>query len=166
MGILASAISLTLGGLVPLIEKSLVPKAQEYYDKYPEKNFSKFLAKFFHLDEDNRQSYKERIATSLETLNKATGEIDKVINEISEISEEKQITIRTLEKELEELSLRESELKQKIKTLENVPVESIKHFEEILNKGDKKGARRDYILFASGVLLSSLVSIILYLIAN
>ena len=122
--------------------------------------------KFFHLDKDNKQSYKEKISSSLETLNKATGDIDKVINEISEISEEKQITIQKLEKELEDLSLRETELKEKIETLENVPVESIKHFEEILNKGDKRGARRDYILFASGVILSSLVSIILYLITN
>ena len=118
LGILASIISLTLGGLVPLIEKTLGPKAQEYYDKNPEKNFSKFLVKFFHLDKDNKQSYKEKISSSLETLNKATGDIDKVINEISEISEEKQITIQKLEKELEDLSLRETELKEKIETLE------------------------------------------------
>jgi hypothetical protein len=55
-------------------------------------------------------------------------------------------------------------IKQKIATLEKVPIEAMKHFEEALNKGDKRSAYRDYILFGEGVIVSTVISTILKLI--
>lgn len=148
---LATLISLLLGGLIPLIEKIVGPRAQKYYSTYPDRNLSKFLEGIFHLKKNLNQTYKEKISISLETLKNATIEIDNVIDEISAIGKEKQIAITKLENDLINLSLQENELKQKIETMEKVPVESLRHFEAILNIGDKRGAKRDYILFASGV---------------
>jgi hypothetical protein len=55
-------------------------------------------------------------------------------------------------------------IKQKIATLEKVPIEVMKHFEEALKKGDKRSAYRDYILFGAGVIVSTVISTILKLI--
>lgn len=109
----------------------------------------------------DQESYQGRIDHSLKSLKNATGEIDNVITEIGKISKEKHETIEKLEHELQNLSSREIKLKDKIETMEKVPLEVLKHFEEILNKGQKRGAKRDYILFIAGVITTTLIAILI-----
>jgi hypothetical protein len=74
---------------------------------------------------------------------------------------EKEKNIDLLEKRLSELSTEEISLKTKVETLQKVPLEAITHFEEIMNKGDKRSAYRDYLLFIMGAILSIIVTLIL-----
>ncbi len=55
----------------------------------------------------------------------------------------------------------ENTLKNKIQTLEKVPIEAIQYFEDALKRGDKRSAYRDYILFGLGVLVSVTITILL-----
>ena len=73
---------------------------------------------------------------------------------------EKQTTIDNLEGKLVELSGKETELTSKIELLQNIPVEVLSHFEKILQKGDKRSAYRDYILFCLGAVVSAIITVI------
>jgi uncharacterized coiled-coil protein SlyX len=160
-GIVSALLAFFAGALKPLIDKTLHPKAEKYYLENPDSKWSKFLSEIFLFDINKNKSFKERLSESLDTLKNATGEIDNVIEEISKISAEKHQTIEKLELQLGELETKETELRDKITTMEQVPVESIKHFEEILNKGNKRSAKRDYVIFTLGVILTTIIAIIL-----
>lgn len=162
IGALVSAIiGLLFGVFRPLLDKIIYPKAEKYYLENPESKWSKFLEQIFIFNKDKNKPFKERLSESLSTLKNATEEIDGVIEEISKISKEKQQTIEKLETTLSELETRENDLKEKISTMEKVPVESLKHFEEILNKGNKRSATRDYVIFVSGIILTTIIAILL-----
>ncbi|RIV46475.1 hypothetical protein [Flagellimonas pelagia] len=162
IGALVSAIfGLLFGVFQPLLNKIIYPKAEKYYLENPESNWSKFLQQIFIFNKDKNKPFKERLSHSLSTLKNATEEIDGVIEEISKISKEKQQTIEKLETTLTELETRENDLKEKISTMEKIPVESLKHFEEILNKGNKRSATRDYVIFVSGIILTTIIAILL-----
>ena len=162
IGALVSAvIGLLFGVFRPLLDKIIYPKAEKYYLENPESKWSKFLEQIFIFNKDKNKPFKERLSESLDTLKNATEEIDGVIEEISKISKEKQQTIEKLETTLSELETRENDLKEKISTMEKVPVESLKHFEEILNKGNKRSATRDYVIFVSGIILTTIIAILL-----
>nr|WP_299033462.1 hypothetical protein [uncultured Tenacibaculum sp.] len=159
--LISALLALFVGALKPLTDKILHPKAEKYYLENPDTNWSKILEKIFVFDSNKNKPFKERLSESLETLKNATGEIDNVIEEISKISQEKHQTIEKLESQLGELETKETELRDKITTMEKVPVESIKHFEEILNKGNKRSAKRDYIIFTLGIVLTTVIAIVL-----
>ena len=162
IGALVSAIAgILLGVLRPLFNKVLYPNAERYYLEHPDSFWAKVLTQFFIFDKNKNKPFKERLSASLHTLKNATEEIDGVIAEISKISHEKQRTIEKLESTLVELGNKENELKNKISTMEKVPVESLKHFEELLNKGDKKSKIRDYAIFVSGIIITTIIAIIL-----
>jgi len=106
-------------------------------------------------------SYHDKIKYLLDNLKKSSIELDKSFEEISLLSKEKKENLDLLENNLNQLTIKENELKSKIETLEKVPVEAIKHFEEVLNKGDKRSTFRDYFLFLLGVIVSIITSIVL-----
>ena len=110
---------------------------------------------------NNPISYRERITKTLDTLKKASEEMEIATVEFNSIMKEKQSTIDDLEGKLSVLSSKETELTSRIETLQNVPIEVLKHFEEILNRGNKRSAYRDYLLFGAGVVVSIIVAIIL-----
>jgi len=164
LGIIAASLSAFIGGLFTLLTKVAFPASQKYYDKNPDSTFSKFLTLFFRLEKENSKSYQERISDSLKNLKNATLDIDKVVEEIGSISKEKQETIAKLETELKTLEEKEITMKERIGALEKVPIEAVKHFEDILKRGDKRSARRDYLLFIGGVVVTTIIAIILNLI--
>jgi len=81
--------------------------------------------------------------------------------EFNAIMKDKQETIEGLENKLTYLSSKETELVSKIERLQKVPIEALSYFEKMLNKGDRRNAYRDYILFGIGVIVSVIVTIIL-----
>ena len=163
LGIIGASISALIGGFIPLIEKLYGKKAKLYYDKNPETITAKILYSVFNLSKRSPDDFKNKINNSLALLKKSTAEIDSVINEVTLISKEKQKAIELLENQLKDLSVQESDLKKKIETLESTPIDSIKYFEEILNKNNKRDKKRDYMLFALGVLITTIVGIIINL---
>lgn len=112
-------------------------------------------------EKTEESNYSRRINELLQTLKASSNEIDNVFLEISTLSKDKEGSIQELEKTVQTLSQRENELKTKIETMEKVPIEAIRHFEEVLNKGDKRSAYRDYLLFFLGIVFSIIISIIL-----
>jgi hypothetical protein len=61
------------------------------------------------------------------------------------------------------MAQREEELKNRIDQLQNVPLPVAEHFAALAAAGDKRSAKRDYLLFGLGVFVSTLLSIIFFL---
>lgn len=104
-------------------------------------------------------SYSERVSKLAENLARSSKEVDEILDEIASVTSERQLAAEHLEKELERLSASEDEIKRRIDTLKNVPIPVAEHFAKLLDSGDKRSARRDYLLFGAGV-LTSIVSAI------
>jgi hypothetical protein len=111
--------------------------------------------------EKKQETYSERILRLNEILAKSSKEVDEVIKEMARISQERAISVTKLEQQLEELTQREQEANARIQTLEKVPVEAIQYFEQVLQKGDRRSAWRDHVLFGLGVIVSTVIAIAL-----
>ena len=61
---------------------------------------------------------------------------------------------------------REKQLKDRIAALENVPVPVAEHFAELMASGQRRTAKRDYVLFGAGVLVTTLITIIIQLVSG
>ncbi len=106
-------------------------------------------------------SYSEKLSELTDSLIESSKEIDGIFIEINEVSIERGEKIKILNQQLDELSIKEYELKDKIEKLENVPLKAIDHLSKILDRGDKRSAWRDYALFTAGVILSTIISLII-----
>jgi len=109
--------------------------------------------------EQKQETYSDKILRLNETLSKSSKEVDNVIKEMALFGQERANSVKKLEQQLEELSMREQQAKARIQTLEKVPVEALQYFEQILEKGDKRSAWRDYKLFGLGVVVSTIIAI-------
>jgi hypothetical protein len=160
--ILAGVISLLFGGLLSHFKPVLKSYLQKKKFEQPDSKLFQNIAKTFEINlEDQPVSYQDRIMGALEALKKASVEMSKANAEVNEIMSEKQRTLGELEKKLLFLSAEENKLSTKIEALQNVPLEAVQHFEDILSRGEKRSAYRDYILFGTGVVVSVVVSIVL-----
>jgi hypothetical protein len=110
---------------------------------------------------DEKFSYKKRLSATLELLRAAFAEVDKATQDINKLMKEKEKNLDEMELTVTQLTNQEAELKDRVDTLQKVPVEAVRHFEKILDRGDKRSARRDYFLFGAGVVSSIVVTIIL-----
>jgi hypothetical protein len=110
---------------------------------------------------DNKLDYQDKMKILSSKLNKASHEVDSILEEIASISESREKAVAELEKKSQELAIRESELKDRISNLEKVPLPAVDYFLKVLEKGDRRSALRDYSLFGLGVIVSTAVSIIL-----
>ena len=159
--IIGAIIATLIGALVPAL-KAL---AKEYLEKSvrdgKKSKFQNLIAKTFDLEFNEPKTYKQRLGDTLTVLKNAFTEVDKATVEFSELMKEKEKNIDAIEKRLAELTEEETTLKDKVHILQKVPLEALTHFEEILNKGDKRSALRDYLLFISGIVLSVIVTLIL-----
>ena len=160
--VLAGIIALLAGGVLPLINKIIKPNLLKEKIKNPNSKYVDLIAKILSIElEEPSTTYRERITRTLEALKKASDEMEVATLEFNSIMQEKQATIDELEGKLTILSSQETELTSKIETLQKVPIEALAHFENILSKGDKRSAYRDYFLFGIGVVVSVIVTILL-----
>ena len=106
-------------------------------------------------------TYSDKITKLTENLNKSSREIDKVLKEIEIVALDHSKSVESLERQLSDLSQREKQVKDRIELLEKVPIEVVQQFESILQKGEKRSAWRDYVLFGLGVLVSTGIAIVL-----
>ncbi len=67
---------------------------------------------------------------------------------------------------MQTLETREKELKEKIEALESTPLPVAEHFAKLLESGEKRSAKRDYVLFGAGVVVTTGVAIIIQVIAG
>jgi U3 small nucleolar ribonucleoprotein component len=106
-------------------------------------------------------SYSEKLSQLTSNLIKSSKEVDRVLNELSNVATEREGSIKILENNLLSLEKKEIDLKQKIETLEKLPVPVAEHFAKLMESGEKRSARRDYLLFGAGVAVSTVIAIIL-----
>jgi len=109
------------------------------------------------------KSYKEQMTELTQNLVKASEEVDRILQEMAEASQQREVAVSRLEQQLGNLSEREKELQKKIDTLEKVPLPAVEYFVHIVEKGEKRSAWRDYSLFGLGVVVSTVIAIVLRL---
>lgn len=148
LSIFAAVISLLVAGLQNLLAHNVQGFAKDLVDRLLGKP-----------QKERTESYSERVSRLTESLSKASAEVDEVLREIAVISRERSQAVTELERQLEELATREKQFKERIEALEKVPLEAVQHFEKMLEKGDKRSAWRDYMLFGLGVLVSTVIAI-------
>ena len=122
----------------------------------------KLLRRIFGRPEPEK-TYSERLSKLTHSLTSASGEVDSLLNELSRVAKDKEASIRQLQEGLESMEMREKELKNKIQSLEEVPLPVADHFAEILESREKRSVIRDYMLFGAGVVVSTVIAIIIQL---
>jgi hypothetical protein len=66
---------------------------------------------------------------------------------MAQVAKEREASVKELEEGLTDLEKREKELKEKIALLQSVPIPVAEHFARLVEPGEKRSARRDYLLF-------------------
>ncbi len=69
--------------------------------------------------------------------------------------------VAKLETQLGKLSQEEGQLRKTIEELQQVPLPAAEYFASLVNKDNKRGTLRDYVLFVAGVVVSAIVTIAL-----
>lgn len=111
-----------------------------------------------------KEPYSQRLSALTESLLDASKQVDSVLGELAQVARDREAAVQRLEGDMKKLEEREAELQQKIEHLEKVPLPVAEYFAEISEKGEKRGAWRDYTLFGSGVVVSTAIAIVLKLV--
>ncbi len=106
-------------------------------------------------------SYSERLNALISNLGKATNEVDAILADMAQVAKDRSENVQLLEKELRLLETKEQELKEKVNLLQNTPLPVVEHFAKLLEPGERRSARRDFMLFGAGLILSTLISLLL-----
>jgi hypothetical protein len=148
LSLLSAIVSIAFGGFFAQKAGPLVEQA---------------LRRIFGIKRDGPTTYAERVATLTESLRTASTEVDAVLNEIAVVARERADAVAALETQVHDMAQREDALKKRIDELQNVPLPVAEHFAALAAAGDKRSAKRDYLLFGMGVIVSTLLSIIFFL---
>lgn len=113
-----------------------------------------------------KKSYGERLSELTRSLSSASSEVDSILAEMSSVVKEKESSVMELKEGLSNLEKRERELKDRISSLENVPIPVAEHFAKLMKYGERRSAKRDYVLFGAGVIVTTMIAIIIQLIVG
>jgi chromosome segregation ATPase len=105
--------------------------------------------------------YGDRIVRLADQLNQSSQEVNDLFRELTEVASQRQSAITRLQGEVKTLEGQERELAHKVKALKDVPLPVAEHFAELVGRVEKRSARRDYLLFSAGVLVTTLIAILL-----
>jgi hypothetical protein len=109
-----------------------------------------------------RGGYADRLAALTERLRSTSNDVDAILAEMSAVATERAAAVTKLESDLSELVLQEQRLQHRVAALGTVSIPAAEHFATLAGESERRSARRDYLLFVLGVLLSTLVSIIFF----
>ena len=153
-----------------VILRVLTPVYRDFENRSAEYIIDRLTKVIFKKSASKKISYSEQLANLTENLNKSSAEVDNLLIELSEVAQDRQKTLLNLETELLRLEHRQTELTQRIKDLENVPMPVAEHFAKITESlsvsSEKRSAQRDYILFVSGLILGTAVTVITSILLN
>ena len=123
----------------------------------------RFISKRFWPRKQLQQTYSEQLAKLTRSLTESSREVDRVLRELTEVASNREASVNKLESELSRLETKEQELKQRVDALANVQLPVADYFAKLVQKGEKRSAMRDYVLFGAGVVVSTSIAIILKL---
>jgi hypothetical protein len=104
-----------------------------------------------------QKSYGERLSTLTASLTRASSEVDDVLRELAQVARDREAAVKKLEGDLAGLEGREKELKDRIEALQKTPLPVAEHFAKLLESGERRSARRDYLLFGAGVVVTTAI---------
>jgi hypothetical protein len=110
---------------------------------------------------DRQDKYSDRLRELTANLTRASREVDAILFEMTQVARSRELAVSALDNQLTEMEMKERELQSRIVELEQVPLPVADHFAKLLETEEKKSARRDYLLFGSGVVVSMVVEIII-----
>ncbi len=113
-----------------------------------------------------QKPYGERLAELNANLSKASKEVDSILAEMAEVARNREAAVQQLEAGVQALETREKELQKTIDVLEKTPLPVAERFAELVERGEKRSGRRDYILFGAGVGVTTIIAIIIQLVAG
>ncbi len=108
-------------------------------------------------------SYGERLSSLVGSLSKATREVDDILSELAGVARAREASVHVLQANLVALQGQERELRQQVELLQKTPVPVAEHFAKLVETGERRSARRDYVLFGAGVLVTTLIAILIQL---
>jgi len=123
----------------------------------------KLIRKFLKRPEPPVKSYTERLADLTDNLTTASEQVDAILAELSGVARDRESAVQKLETDLRTLAAREKHLKERIETLEKTPIPVAEHFARLLEKGERRSAKRDYALFGAGVVVTTIIAVIIQL---
>jgi len=145
-----------LGALISLLSGKLVfnPIGKRFFNDLAQILTGKEVEK-------GEVQYSEKLERLTSSLIKASREVDAVLVELAQVAQDREQSVQKVEADLLKLQNREKELQERIQHLQNVPIPVAEHFAKLTSSGEKRSARRDYILFGAGVVVSTVIAILL-----
>lgn len=142
-----------LSGLISMMAGAIASQA----------TVEKFLRRLFKVTQRTpTATYTERLAHLTGTLKKSSADVDAIVEELATVARDREAAVLKLESDLAALTTREQELQKRVSDLQNLPLSVAEHFAAMTSAGEKRSARRDYLLFGLGVLVSTVLSIIFF----
>lgn len=115
------------------------------------------------MPEPSGRPYGERLSELTASLTRSSAEVDLVLRELAQVARDREAAARKLETGLSGLEAREKDLKQRIEILQETPIPVAEHFAKLLQSGERRSARRDYVLFGAGVVVTTGITIAIQL---
>ncbi|MFH1418284.1 MAG: hypothetical protein ABII12_08380 [Planctomycetota bacterium] len=128
--------------------------------------FQRLIRQLLGIRKDTEKPYSERLSDLTGSLTKASREVDSVLSELAQVARSRESAVQKLETDLKGLETREKGMKEKIEVLENTPLPVAEHFAKLLESGQERSAKRDYVLFGAGVVVTTGIAIIIQLVAG
>lgn len=155
--LLVSVLAGAIGALVPLL-KELVKELRRKGkgDRFFQSSFGRAV-----LDMLGLNKAPDGPEMLFGELSEASKKMDAAVSRIQEYTKARESAVLNLETQLSQLMQQEGELRKKIEALQSVPLPVADYFASMVSKGEKSSAIRDYMLFAAGVVVSSIVGIVL-----
>lgn len=107
-------------------------------------------ASLFFKKRKSKESHNQRLKTLTTNLISASKEVDSILTELANVAEVRESSIQKLETELNGLEQKEVALKTEIEILQKTPLPVAHHFARLLENGESKSRKRDYLLFSAG----------------
>ena len=103
------------------------------------------------------------LARLVKGLNKTSTELDQILAQIVEVAQDRAEAATKLQAEMKKLEEAEEEYLVRIEILKNEPLRVMSDLLNELQPNQIRTPRRDFMLFAAGVVLSAVVAVVLKL---
>ena len=106
-----------------------------------------------------QKTYSKRLWELTSSLTSASSQVDLFLNELSSVAKEREASVRQLQDGLKSLEKQEKDLRDSIEALQQTPLPVADYLARILESREKRSAKRDYVLFGSGVVATTVIAI-------
>jgi|SRR6185369_7220927 len=124
-----------------------------------QKLFKILFSRVNRFTNDDDLLYTDKIQNLTNNMLKASQEMDELLAEFAQTTIKRKETMEKVGAELFALQQRQTELEERIAQLKDVPIPVAQEFAKLTQYGESRSARRDYLLFGLGVVVSTIIAI-------